>query len=406
MTGPTVLGVAITPPEFKASGGVSAGLQLMRRVADRVSTQMLVMSSEPGTRQDGALAVHNIPTSNILGRQRPAGPLRALHTLMWRADFGFWLDKLQPDIVHIHNPHPPGAFAAIAREANRRSIPYVISTHGYVEFEDYAKAFGAAAWQRPLLDRLVHRPLRQVSQGAAGMAMLSPEEAPLMHRLGIAKDRLSVVTNGVDPWFAESMADAECDALLARFEIDRTRPLIFFVGNHTPNKGIDTLLAAAMRMKVSANIVIGGGIRSEAEHGAMLRDAGYDAATGRVRFTDFLTRDELKALYQACDIFAFPSRADTLPLVLLEAMASRAAVVSTRIGGIPYEVTAETGILIEPGDAGALACALDELAADPPRCAAMGEAGRARALEVFNWERSADTAVDLYRNILKNGSRT
>jgi alpha-maltose-1-phosphate synthase len=397
---PRVLGIAITPPVFKASGGVSAGIQLMKRVADRLPTDMLVMAPEAKEAQDGKLAIHYIPATNILGKTRPSGPLRSLHTLMWRADFGTWIDRLRPDIVHIHNPHPPGAFAQLASAAIKRNIPYVISTHGYVEFEDYAAAFGASAWQKPIIDRLVRKPLQSVSQGAAKMAMLSPEEVPLMTRLGIASDRLAVVTNGVDPWFLDALPEAECDKLLARFDFDRSKPLIFFVGNHTPNKGIDTLLGAAMQMKAPATIVIGGGIRSEAEHATMLHDAGYDPASGRVLFTNFLSREELKALYQRCAIFAFPSRADTLPLVLLEAMVSRSAVVSTRIGGIPYEVTEDTGILIEPGDPQALAQALDALAADPERCKLMGEAGRSRALEIFNWERSADIAVQLYHSIL------
>ncbi len=400
MSTPRVLGVAITPPSFKASGGVSAGIQLMKRVAERVPTEMLVMAEADETSTDGALTMHRIAATNIFGKAPLRGIPRGIHTLMWRADFGRWLDRIKPDLIHIHNPHPPGAFALLGREADRRGIPYVISTHGYVEFEDYAKAFGAAAWQRPIIDRLVRQPLVKVSQGAARIAMLSPEEAPLMARLGIAADRLDVVTNGVDPWFADPLPQAECDALLARFNIDRSKPLIFFVGNHTPNKGIDTLLGAAMAMREPASIVIGGGIRSAGEHAAMLAEAGYDPASGRVTFTDFLSREELKALYQACDIFAFPSRADTLPLVLIEAMVSRSAVVSTRIGGIPYEVTPDTGILIEPGDPAALAAALDSLAADPARCRAMAEVGRARALDIFNWDRSADRAVALYRDVL------
>jgi alpha-maltose-1-phosphate synthase len=402
-----ILGVAITPPVFQASGGVSAGIQLMKRVADRLPTEMLVMAPEAKSFSDGALTIHHIPATNILGKRRPSGPTGGLHTLMWRADFGSWLDRLKPDIVHIHNPHPPGAFAQLGREAEKRKIPYVISTHGYVEFEDYAAAFDTAKWQTPIINRLVRKPLQNVSQRAARIAMLSPEEAPLMARLGISDERLSVVTNGVDPWFLEALTNQECTRLLARFGLDRSKPVIFFVGNHTRNKGIDTLLGAAMQMTVPANIVIGGGIRSDSEHAAMLQDAGYESVKGNVLFTNFLSRDELKAFYQVCDIFAFPSRADTLPLVLLEAMVSRSAVVSTRVGGIPYEVTEETGILIEPGDSVALALALDNLAADPAKCRLMGEAGRERAISIFNWERSADAAVDIYRSLLTNdNSRT
>jgi alpha-maltose-1-phosphate synthase len=406
MTSMRVLGVAITPPVFQASGGVSAGIQLMRHVASLVPTDMLVMAEKNNQLSEGKLQIYEIESTNILGRNRPTGPLRSLHTLMWRADFGQWLDRLKPDIVHIHNPHPPGAFAKLAQEADRRNIPYVISTHGYVEFEDYASAFGAARWQKPLIDHLVRKPLVEVSRGAARIAMLSPEETSLMARLGVSKDKLSVVTNGVDSWFAEPYSEAECAALLSRFDFDRDKPLISFIGNHTPNKGIDTLLGAAMCMQQQANIVIGGGIRSDAEHQHMLANAGYsvDKARNPVSFLGFLSRDELKALYQASNIFAFPSRADTLPLVILEAMVGRCAVVSTDIGGIPFEVKPSTGILIKPGDPRALAAALDSLICSPKQCQAMGDAGRQRALEIFNWERSAISAVEIYRNIIDRRS--
>lgn len=397
-----ILGVAITPPVFQASGGVSAGIQLMKRVATRVPTEMLVMAEADETQIDEALKLHKIAATNILGTSRPFGPLRSFHTLMWRANFRKWLDHLKPDLVHIHNPHPPGAFAQLAYEADRSGIPYVISTHGYVEFEDYASAFGAAVWQRPMIDWLVRRPLKNVSQRAARIAMLSPEEAPLMARLGISFNRLETITNGVDPWFLDPFSDQKCNDLLARFHVDRDKPVIFFVGNHTPNKGIDTLLRAVMQMEVPANVIIGGGIRSTIEHELLLKNVGYISTdtVNPVTFTGFLNRDELKALYQACDIFAYPSRADTLPLVILEAMVSCCAVVSTTVGGIPYQVSDQSGILIDPGDANALAATLDELASDLDRCKAMGEAGRERALDIFNWEHSADNAVRIYRDIL------
>jgi alpha-maltose-1-phosphate synthase len=399
LTGMRVAGIAITPPGTKASGGVSAGLQLMRRVADLVPTDMLVMSDRDSVETDGALMVHHRAAFSGLNMLSSLAP-KALRTLAWRVDFGAWLDVVRPDVVHLHNPHPPGALASAGRACIDRQLPYLISTHGYVEYDDYATAYGGAAWQRPIIDRLVRRPLLQVTQSADRVLMLSPDERPIFDRMGIDPDYLDVVTNGVDPWFLEPVPDAEIETLLARFALPKDRPLIFYVGNHTRNKGIDVLLGAMARMTTTATAVIGGGIRSPEEHGTMLADAGYDPLSGRAVFTDFLSRDELKALYQRCDIFAFPSRADTLPLVILEAMASAKPVVATRIGGIPYEVTDNTGILIDSGDVEGLARALDRLVADAPLRAKMGRAGRARAVDLFNWERSAERAVTVYQQLL------
>jgi alpha-maltose-1-phosphate synthase len=397
----TVAGIAITPPGFKASGGVSAGIQLMKRVANHATTHMLVMGDAQRTETDDALTIHYAPCTNLLNRIGGDKWLpRGIRTLFWRVDFGAWLDRIKPDIVHLHNPHPPGALRAAARACDARAIPYVISTHGFVEFDDYATAFGAKPWQRPIIDWLIRRPLVKTAQGAARILMLSPEERPIFDRMAIPEARLGVIPNGVDPWFLDSLDEAVRQRDVARFVLPADVPKILYVGNHTPNKGIDVLLKAMTRMRQPAIAVIGGGIRSPEEHQAMLNDAGFDMASGRALFTDFLTRDELKGLYQSCDIFAFPSRADTLPLVILEAMVSRLPVVATRIGGIPFEVTADTGALIESGDADALARELDRLAADPALREQMGEAGRSRAISIFNWDRSAEGSVAIYQDIL------
>jgi glycosyltransferase involved in cell wall biosynthesis len=400
-----VAGIAITPPGIKASGGVSAGIQLMKRVAERAETHMLVMADEDGVEQDGALTIHRMKATNAIQRT-PIGRFvpRGLVTLFWRVDFGAWLDRVKPDIVHIHNPHPPGALLAAARACDARDIPYVISTHGFVEFDDYATAFGAKPWQRPIIDRLIRVPLVQTTRGAARVLMLSPEEKPIFDGMGIEPARLGVVPNGVDPWFLDSLDEADRLAAVARFALPADKPKILFVGNHTPNKGIDVLLKAMMRMREPAVAVIGGGIRSPEEHKAMLADAGFDMASGRAIFTDFLSRDELKGLYQSCDIFAFPSRADTLPLVILEAMVSRLPVVATRIGGIPFEVTDETGALIDSGDTDGLARELDRIAADPALRRSMGAAGRQRAIDIFNWDRSAEESIRIYSEILNGPS--
>lgn len=402
-----ILGVAITPPSFKVSGGVSAGIQLMKHVAKLTDTRMLVMAEIEAEERNGALTVDKIPTTNILNPLRGAVP-RSLHTLMWRADFGRWFDRIRPDVIHFHNPHPPGALANAAAAARKRGIPYVISTHGYVEFDDFATAFGAPAWQRPIIDRLVRKPVVDVTTQADRILMLSPEERALLLNMGADEGRLDVIPNGVDAYFLESVSSAEQARLLERFALPDNRPLIFFVGNHTPNKGIDTLLGAMAHMRTDAVAVVGGGMRSAAEHAALLADAGFDMASGRAIFTDFLSREELRALYRRCDIFAFPSRADTLPLVILEAMVSGKPVVSTRIGGIPFEVTADTGILVEPGRPVALANALDNLVSAPDLRERMGNAGRERALSIFNWETSAARAIEIYQevvNVKETGGR-
>ena len=175
---------------------------------------------------------------------------------------------------------------------------------------------------------------------------------------------------------------------------------MLYVGNHTANKGLDVLLKALPLMKEKGIAVVAGTIRPQREHEQLLAGSGVKDFGGRLRFTDFVTKEELRALYQAVDVFVFPSRADTLPLVVLEAMVSGLPIVSTRVGGIPFEVSPETGILVEPGNHVTLAVALDHLCANPSLRRQMSEAARDRVLKTFNWEAAASQALEIYGEIV------
>lgn len=394
-----VVGVGITPPVYKASGGISAGVQLMERVAALAETRMFLMSDrDEDSVENGLKVVRRRPTNIFASLQRVIA--KQLVTLMWRPRFQAWLAEANPDVVHFHNPHPPGALLEATRACRRLGIPYVVSTHGFVEMDDVVKSFGGHAWLRPLYRLAIRRPLVEVVRNAARILMLSPQEEPILRGMGARPDQLSVVTNGVDPFFVHSIAQQDRSSLVSRFALPQGLPLMLFVGNHTPNKGLDVLLKALPLMKQPGVAVVAGAITSRDAHERLLGQSGLGAATDRLIFTDFITKEELRALYQSVDIFVFPSRADTLPLVILEAMASGLPVVSTTVGGIPYEVSDDTGILVPPGDAVALAAALDKLCLQPKLRDNFGAAAAARVHRLFDWKASAALAVDIYRGVV------
>jgi starch synthase len=402
---PRVAAVVITPPTFKASGGVSASIQLTQRIAKLVDSALFLMAEHDGeTVEDGLRIVRQKARNPFLPLQKLL-PRQAV-SIAWRPDIKSWLREGRFDIVHFHNPHPPGALKTAAQACIDLKIPYVISTHGFVEFNEFSRGFGAPRWQKPLLEMLVRRPVVHVAENAARVLMLSPQEEPILTGMGVDPRNLRVVSNGVDPYFATTIPETERQRLTARFALPAAYPLMLYVGNHTANKGLDVLLRALPIMREKAVAVVAGAIRSQEEHARLLADNGMSAADERLLFTDFITREELRALYQTVDLFVFPSRADTLPLVILEAMASGLPVVSTLIGGIPFEVSPDAGILMKPGDPVPLAAALDRLCADEAMRKAMGSAGRARVTKIFNWEKSAEQTVAIYEEILAESSRS
>jgi alpha-maltose-1-phosphate synthase len=100
-------------------------------------------------------------------------------------------------------------------------------------------------------------------------------------------------------------------------------------------------------------------------------------------------------------VFAVPSVYEPLGIVNLEAMACATAVVASRTGGIPEVVVdGETGLLVPPDEPEPLADALNALLRDPDRAAAMGLAGRKRAIAEFSWETIAAQTADLYAELV------
>jgi glycosyltransferase involved in cell wall biosynthesis len=110
---------------------------------------------------------------------------------------------------------------------------------------------------------------------------------------------------------------------------------------------------------------------------------------------------QMPLYYQAADAYFHPSRADTAPFSVLEAMAAGLPVVATSVGGIPEQVEdGRSGFLVPPGDTMAMAERLGKLISDPEECEEMGSYARSRALEQFDFERQVGDFTDWMRQIV------
>ena len=120
-----------------------------------------------------------------------------------------------------------------------------------------------------------------------------------------------------------------------------------------------------------------------------------------VSFTGFVSRQQLIDSYRDADVFVFPSVwNEPLGMPPIEAMATEVPVVATRVGGITEIVEdGKTGILVEPGDASALAEAILHLLSNEDLRKSMGEAARLRVVELFSWEKIVENLLRQYKNI-------
>ena len=118
---------------------------------------------------------------------------------------------------------------------------------------------------------------------------------------------------------------------------------------------------------------------------------------------------ELRALFAGADVFCLPTRADAVPWVVLEAMASGVPVVAGDVGSVAEMVGVRdhrpgaraAGAVVEPGDVAGLRAALDALVDDPSRRRALGETARARCESFYDLRRSGDALVDLLHDVAR-----
>jgi glycosyltransferase involved in cell wall biosynthesis len=171
-------------------------------------------------------------------------------------------------------------------------------------------------------------------------------------------------------------------------------PLLATAAVLTHRKGLDVLLEACARLQAPTRIAVFGDGPLRGVLSGRAASLGLDAVFhGHVA-------DPWERLAEA-DVFVLPSRAENMPIAILEAMALALPVVATRVGGVPELVAdGETGLLVDPDDAAGLANALDSLLSDPRRAAAMGRAGAARAAEDFDQAKLALRTVQLYERLV------
>ena len=212
--------------------------------------------------------------------------------------------------------------------------------------------------------------------------------------------RIHVVHNGID---AQEYSPTEASDALHRYGVDPAVPYVLFVGRITRQKGLAHLLRAARdlpgQLVLCASAPDTADIAAETE--ALVAEL-QQHRSGVIWIRDSVPRSDVVQLLSHATAFACPSVYEPLGIVNLEAMACGTAVVATAVGGIPEVVVdGETGLLVQLDDQVevALAARLTELLEDPDRAAALGRAGRERAVATFGWEAIAQRTMAVYEQV-------
>jgi starch synthase len=197
---------------------------------------------------------------------------------------------------------------------------------------------------------------------------------------------------------------------------------VLFVGRITRQKGVTHLVDAIRYLPPTTQVVLCAGAPDTPEISAELQRKVTQARgfNPRVIWIDkMLSKQEAIQFYSHATVFCCPSVYEPFGIINLEAMACKAAVVASAVGGIKEVVVdGETGLLVpfdqdpitsfplDPdGFARELAAALNSLLVDPAKCRRFGEAGRKRAEEKFSWTSIANQTIDLYQTLIEARKR-
>ncbi|HEY9768126.1 MAG TPA: glycosyltransferase family 4 protein [Coleofasciculaceae cyanobacterium] len=396
-----ILAAVIIPPHLSASGAANAAKHLSASLADYCDIDIAILSFEEINSSFGKAKLLARKSSNVLSFTRGLLPNK-FRTLFYRSDIPSLIQHGDYDLVHLHNVIPALEAKRVAQACVNQKIPYVISTHGFCEITSGGKAYSLKYLHEKLAWKFcIEKPIDYIVQHAQRIFALSPLEYPMLAALGIEKEKIRIVTNGVDEAFYSRSSPQQVQSITNKFNLpklsEKNVPVGIFLGNHTKNKGVDLLLEAFSQVKTSFTLIVCGQKRTGIDYDAVSRQLGDRQ---KIIFTDWIPDQDVISLFQYADLFVYPTLSDTLPLVILEAMASGLPVISTKVGGIPYQIDKNCGILVEPGNPQAIQEAFEQLTENKQRLAQMGHTAYQTVKTKFNWRRSAQTAFTSYQEIL------
>ena len=278
----------------------------------------------------------------------------------------------QSDVIHVHDVTYLSSLcaAAFARLTRRtllitQHVAVVAHDNKVVEFAQRAVYGTWGRWAWRWADEII---------------LYNPIVETLLVDSGVDAEKIRLVYNGIDTAFFSPGDHADRQRARMRYGLPLDKPIILFVGRLVPKKGVDRLIAA----------------RDSTYHIVLVGSGMVPRIPEDVTCLGPLGRRELRDVYRAADLFAFPAVGEMLTLVMQEAMACGLPVVATDEPGYATYRFGPDDIALVPSDAPDLKRAIQSLLGDADRLARMRAASRRVAIDRFDWRVNAAKLMSLY----------
>lgn len=308
------------------------------------------------------------------------------------------------DVVHTHTWYVSMAGFLAKKLFN---IPFVLTTHSLEPLRAWkAEQLGSGYAMSSWMERTA------ILDADAVIAVSKGTKADILRAYPeVAADKIHVIYNGIDLVEYEKTSDTSA---LTKYGVDPAIPYVLFVGRITRQKGVTHLVEAIQYLPPKTQVVLCAGAPDTPEIATEMRrkvEGALRVNPHVIWIEKMVTKPEAIQLYSNARVFCCPSVYEPFGIINLEAMACRAPVIASAIGGIlevvvdgetgylvPFDSDPITGFPTKPDQfARDLAEKISELLGDPKKCKQFGEAGRARVEEKFAWSAIADQTIGLYR---------
>lgn len=288
--------------------------------------------------------------------------------------------KQKIKMLHLSHILPIGYIAYRLRTNKKLKLPYIVYLHGF-DILNAQKNPNKKKW------------LIKILKNASGIVANSEYTRSLVRELGLTDEKVLVVYPC--PAIRPPETTVETYGIISKYGL-ANKKIILSVGRLVKRKGVDKVIEALPKIQEKFKdvmyVIVGDG--PELDHlGQMVRERGLQNI---VRFVGEVSDEDLIKFYTVADLFVMPSRkigpdVEGFGTVYLEANLFGLPVIGGRSGGVPEAVLdQQTGLLVNPEDTEDIFAAMRDLLANPDWAETLGQNGKIRAENDFQWRKEAE----------------
>ncbi len=378
------LNICILSVDFLPNiGGIAAHVYELAKALQKLGNEVTIVTFRdvyPASREETIDGLHVVriylPRNNVL--------LYPAFALFEYFSIRRIIKAKKIDLLHSHYVFPDGLVSRL-----QPGVPGIATEHtsGFLDRLERGRMLGL---YRRVYARMDH------------IITPSDELAEAVESLGIPRQKITFVSNGVDT--EKFSPEVPPKDIRQQYSLAPESRIVLCPRRLEPKNGIKYLVEAVpavLQKCPDARFFIVGG--SYPDQLTLLQKKGRELGVqDQIIFTGSVPNTEMPSWYTAADVVVLPSLKEATSIAGLEAMACGRPLVGTNVGGIPYLIDdGKTGLLVEPKDPHGLADALVRVLADDVVRSEMGVAARKKTVDQFSWIRIAGTVQSIYEQNLR-----